>query len=111
MYRVSSKGNPYHDARGRFTNKDNVDEKQAVMWSSFGEQKPLDETMSSESKDQLDKASTKAHMEDGKRFYHKQSIERDKRAKALCNYTIPKGTKRSESPKLVDAMKDKFQKV
>lgn len=118
MYRKSSKGNPYHDAKGRFARKDGsmaeteeealakmliiknkdgeiIDDKRPVMWSSFGEKVDLKKKTNDQIK-KIDKNKTNSHMTDGKRFYHNQSISREKHARSVSFAEIPKGLSMAE---------------
>ena len=130
MYRGSSKGNPYHDARGRFARKDGMmseeaameegllvkddngevlEDKRTVMWSAFGEQKDV-RNLDAAQADKVDRETTKSHLEDGQRFYHNQSIQREKNAKKVAAYKVPKGTPRSERSALMEKSKAAFEK-
>ena len=120
MYRQSSKGNPYHDARGRFARKDGmglddqtaeqmkllvkkngviVEDKRTTMWASFGEQADVSK-MSASKASSLDSKKTKTATTDGRRFYHKQSIQREEYAKSVARFTVPKGTPRADTVRL-----------
>lgn len=130
MYRVSSKGNPYHDEKGRFARKDSMDmveaqdemgnvikkpndsvpdDRKAVMWASYGEQVSLKNKTEKQVRN-IDQKKTKSHREDGKRFYHNQSINREKYAQSLSHFTLEKGTPRDERKKKVADAKAKFEK-
>ena len=103
MYRKSSKGNPYHDALGRFTSaggkgKGGVREgdKKPVLWSSFGEQENVSD-LSIDQRIELDINNTNDAI--GKRFYHNQSITREKRAKNLADVKLKNGLTSEEKQK------------
>ena len=109
MYRVSSKGNPYHDKLGRFTSKDGMGDSEAVMWSSFGEQAEV-AGQTAEQKDTLDKGKTDSHLKDGQRFYHKQSITREKRAEEKASFSMKKGFTKEERSQNLDKARQEFKK-
>ena len=109
MYRKSSKGNPYHDARGRFTSAGDRGVKQAVMWSSFGDREDVSQ-MKADEKRKLDTDKTDEHMKDGQRFYHNQSIDREKFAKTVASVQIPKGLTMEQRKKAFMKANDNFRK-
>ena len=130
MYRKSSKGNPYHDARGRFARKDSMDmvetkdemgnvskkpnasvpdDRKAVMWASYGEQVSL-KNKTEKQVQNIDKKKTDSHRADGKRFYHNQSITREKHAQSLSHLTIEKGLSPEERRKRVSDATVAFEK-
>ena len=101
MDRISSKGNPYHDRKGRFARKDSMDietqddqgqlvvkkskvdeDRKAVKWSSFDEVHDIS-SMTDKQAHELDKDRTDENMHNGKRFYHKQSIKREQYSKEI----------------------------
>ena len=116
MYRKSSKGNPWHDAKGRFApgpgskaeqnllknNKlsdSQKSERQAKSWNSFGDAVELNSVKKSAA--EIDKEKTDEHMNDGKRFYHHKSIKREKHAKEVASLKIDKGLTPEEQEKAV----------
>ena len=142
MYRKSSKGNPYHDARGRFARKDSmgvddqtaensglikvikgddsadgtsdggkkpqiVDDRRAVMWSSFGEQVDIKKKTVKQA-EKIDRVKTNDHMTDGKRFYHNQSIKRENVARGIADFKIKKGTPRKDRSKVCHQSREDF---
>lgn len=131
MYRKSSRGNPYHDARGRFTtsggadlskneaakqglvklNKKGeiIDDKRPVMWSSFEDQQDI-KGMSNKKLKKFDYEKNNEHLKDGKRFYHNRSIQREKNAIAVSSYTIPKGLSQEKRQKELDKAWNRFAK-
>lgn len=135
MYRKSSKGNPYHDAKGRFTSasgmitpyntktKDNPSGKKqespVEMWSSFGEQhnaKAVLKKVDTDSKgdvkkawEDLDSKRTNVATTDGRRHYHNRSIDREDYAKGVANYKIPKGSSLEERTKGLETSMKNFK--
>lgn len=130
MYRISSKGNPYHDAKGRFARKDSMDtieaqddmgvvikkpndtvpeDRKAVMWSSFGEQVSLKNKTEKQAR-KLDAKKTDSHMKDGKRFYHNQSIQREDRARSVSYFKPPKGTSLADAKPMYAKHRADFEK-
>ena len=124
MYRKSSKGNPYHDERGRFTSaggklvpyktktKENpggiVIDAPVEQWSSFGEVHTKEEVLSGKESNReeiknkwIKRDADVSHVavNDGRRHYHNQSISREKHAKSLANVKIPKGLSTAEKQK------------
>lgn len=108
MYRKSSRGNPYHDAKGRFTSAGDRGAEKAVMWSAFGDQQDISD-LNETQKQQLDAEKTNEHINSGQRFYHKRSINREQRAKNLAFVSIPKGLSREERTKLIHEAQIKFR--
>lgn len=127
MYRKSSKGNPYHDAKGRFTSADGrlvprktgIEEDAPIeMWSSFGERHDADSVLSKdkdgnlirskETWEKLDRETTSSYF--GKRHYHKQSISREKNAKALSQVSVPKGLSSAQRKRYIALSLKEFEK-
>lgn len=129
MYRKSSKGNPYHDALGRFTSAGAKGSKgirggdtSVKMWSSFGEkhtQKDLEKQYRTIPKtpeatkelwEKADRDKSKIAREDGRRHYHYQSVKREDNAKELANYKIPPGTPKEQWGECVKEAIFKFKR-
>lgn len=124
MYRRSSKGNPYHDELGRFTSasgkgnlknrkrSDDVNASKPVLWSSFGERiykAEIDKNYDGKW-EKADNERTDIAVNDGRRFYHNQSIKREKYAKSLSQIEIPKGLSVAKRRLYVERRKKLFEK-
>ena len=119
MRRISSKGNPYHDAKGRFTSADGksvnkatgkVEDREVAMWSSFGTQVHADGGKDKSEWESIDKNETAKGINSGERFYHKQSVTREKYAQSVAFYEIPKGLTMQERRDFIAKQKKKWQK-
>ena len=128
MDRISSKGNPYHDRKGRFARKDSMDietqddqgqlvvkkskvdeDRKAVKWSSFDEVHDIS-SMTDKQAHELDKDRTDENMHNGKRFYHKQSIKREQYSKEIANITIDENLTEEETITAIDNSFAEFMK-
>lgn len=103
MYRKSSKGNPWHDAKGRFTSPGMSGGREVKTWASFGEKHSTDDLIKNSTEqldtkkdrtnflEKVDQQKTKTASTDGRRHYHNQSIDRESHAKSLSVFAPEKG--------------------
>lgn len=123
MYRISSKGNPYHDALGRFTSADGkgknlktgvIENRPVEKWSSFGEVHDKDEIKGKKDKEkawkELDRDRSQVAYTDGRRHYHNQSITREKNAQAKSTFAVPKGLTAEERTNFLMKKRNEFDK-
>ena len=111
MYRKSSRGNPYHDARGRFTSASGTGKNQAVIYSVNNEQQDISHLSNKADREEFDDKYITKNPKKTEKHYFNQSVDRENKAKDISvSYgSVLDGSIADQKTRLFKA-RDKFMK-